>query len=66
VVLLELVMKNKFIFYDNTAIIEDYMYYTNNTEEIDEWLHIHGCVREGMVIKFCNDRIKTLFILKWS
>jgi len=56
-------MKNKFIFHDLTAIIEDYMSYTT---DIDLWLEDHDCVREGMVIKFCDDKIKMLFMLRWA
>ena len=58
-------MKNKFIFYDNGALIEDYNYYTDHAQTIDDWLYEHGCERTGMIIKFCDDKIKTLFILKW-
>lgn len=59
-------MKNRFIFFDDSAIIEDYNYYTDYAEIIDDWLDVHGCKRTGMIIKFCNDEAKTLFALKWS
>lgn len=59
-------MKNKFIFFDDSAIIEDYNYYTDNAQIIDDWLYEHNSERTGMVIKFCDERIKTLFILRWS
>lgn len=58
-------MKNKFIFFDDSAIIEDYNYYTDNAQVIDDWLEEHSSERTGMIIKFCDERIKTLFILRW-
>jgi hypothetical protein len=58
-----MVIKNKFIFYELTAIIEDYM---NYSFAIDEWLEAHDCKRTGMVIKFCDDKTKMMFMLRWS
>ncbi len=59
-------MKNKFIFFDSTnAIIEDFMYYTDHADQIDQWLDDHNSERTGMIIKFCNEQTKTLFILTW-
>lgn len=57
--------KEKFVFNELTAIIGDYNYYAQHEVEIDTWLETYNCSREGMVIKFCDDKIKTLFILKW-
>lgn len=59
-------VKNKFIFYENQALIEDYVYYANNEKEIDDWLDKHDCIREGMNIYFFEERNKMLFILMWA
>ena len=62
-----MVVKNKFIFYDKTtAIIEDYAFYADNEQAIDKWLEDHNCERQGMVIKFVNEKIKMMFILRWA
>ena len=53
------------MFFDNSAIIEDYNYYTDNEQVIDDWLIENDCERTGMVIKFCNEKIKILFIYKY-
>jgi hypothetical protein len=58
-------MKNKFVFYDNSALIEDYFFYADYEKEIDEWLWLNGSDRQGMVITFANEKVKTLFILRW-
>lgn len=58
-------MKNKFVFYKLTALIEDYMYYDEHDEELDMWLENHDCKREGMVINFCDEATKMMFMLKW-
>jgi hypothetical protein len=59
-------MKNKFVFYDNRALIEDYFFYADHETEIDDWLWSNGSDRQGMVITFANEKVKTLFILRWS
>lgn len=59
-------MKNRFIFFDTNALIEDYMFYHDNTEEIDQWLNDHHCAREGMVLHFFNIETLILFKLAWS
>lgn len=56
---------NKFQFYDNKALIVDFMYYTEHIETIDDWLEENDCQRKGMVIEFCNDQVRTMFMLKW-
>ena len=59
-------MKNRFIFYDTNALIEDYMFYYDNTDEIDAWLEQHDCAREGMVLHFFNIETLILFKLAWA
>lgn len=49
-----------------SAIIVDYMYYTVHITEIDDWLHEHDSEREGMVITFANEKVQTMFLLRWS
>jgi len=58
-------LTSKFIFSDLNAIIGDYKFYADNEEEIDDWLENHYCERTGMVIKFCDEHTRMLFILKW-
>lgn len=58
-------MADKFIFTDLTAIIADYKYYTMNELAIDEWLENHDSERKGMVIKFADEQIKMMFVMKW-
>jgi hypothetical protein len=59
-------VKSRFIFTDLTALIADYMFYTDNQIEIDQWLEDSDCERTGMVIKFNNEKIKILFMMRWS
>lgn len=57
--------KNRFIFYETSALIEDYMFYAVNEAEIDNWLDEHDCTREGMNIHFFEVEAMTLFKLTW-
>lgn len=59
-------MKNKFIFNGLNIIIEDYNYYVNHSEEIDDWLDNYNSSREGMVIHLADEQTKMLFMLRWS
>ena len=59
-------MKNRFIFYDTNALIEDYMFYYDHDEEIEGWLEENDCVREGMVLHFFNVETLILFKLAWA
>jgi hypothetical protein len=60
-----MVMKNRFVFYNLTALIEDYVYYADHDAELDIWLEEHNCDREGMVIRFCDEGTKMMFMLRW-
>jgi hypothetical protein len=60
-------IKSRFIFTtDISALIADYMFYTVNADEIDQWLEDRGCERTGMVIKFKDEKTKTMFIMRWA
>lgn len=61
-----MVVKNRFIFYDTNALVEDYMFYADHESEIDKWLEDHDCAREGMVIHFFDKEVQILFKLAWS
>jgi hypothetical protein len=56
-------MDVKFVFNGLTAIIVDYKSYDEPT--IDKWLVERGCLRQGMVITFCNEQAKLMFTLRW-
>ena len=56
---------NKFAFNGLTAIIGDYKFYADNEPSIDEWLWERGCKRQGMVITFCDEQAKLMFMLRW-
>lgn len=57
----------RFILSSNlVAIIADYKFYADHELEIDNWLYEYNCQREGMVIKFCNEKIKMMFIIRWA
>jgi hypothetical protein len=58
-------IKNRFIFYETNALIEDYMFYADHEAEIDNWLDKHDCVREGMNIHFFEHDTMILFKLTW-
>jgi hypothetical protein len=58
-------IKSRFIFTDLTALIADYVFYTNNKTEIDQWLEDRDCERKGMVIKFVDEKTKLLFMMRW-
>ncbi len=58
-------IKDRFTFNDLTAIVSDYVFYTDNSAEIDQWLKDRDCERKGMVIKFNNEKTKTMFIMRW-
>jgi len=59
-------IKSRFIFTtDLTAMIADYMFYTDNADEIDQWLEERDCERTGMVIKFDSEQTKMLFMMRW-
>jgi hypothetical protein len=54
-----------FVFNGLTAVIGDYKFYADHEPSIDEWLWEQGCKRQGMVITFCNEQAKTMFMLRW-
>ncbi len=58
-------IKDRFTFNGLTAIVADYVFYTDNSAEIDQWLQDRNCERKGMVIKFNNEKTKTMFIMRW-
>lgn len=58
-------MQDKFVFTDLTAIIADYKFYADHEQVIDDWLWERECERQGMVLKFCNEETKILFIMRW-
>lgn len=53
----------KFIFNELTAVIVDYKSYDEPI--IDKWLWEQGCQRQGMVITFCDEQAKIMFMLRW-
>jgi hypothetical protein len=59
-------MRDKFVFIGLTALIADYQYYADQEQIIDQWLEQQSCERQGMVLKFCNEKTKILFIMRWS
>ena len=60
-------IKSRFIFTtDLTAMIADYMFYTVNADEIDQWLEERDCKRTGMIIKFNSEQTKTMFMMRWA
>ena len=59
-------MAVKFVFNGLTAIITDYKSYADNVDNIDDWLQEQGCDRKGMVITFCSEQAKLMFVLRWS
>lgn len=59
-------MAVKFVFNGLTAIITDYKSYAENVNSIDDWLWEQGCDRKGMVITFCNENAKLMFMLRWT
>ena len=65
-VFVEMVVNNRFIFLNNTAIIADYKFYHIHTAEIDQWLETHNCSRQGMVIDFADSHASTMFALRWA
>ncbi len=58
-------VNTKFIINDLTAIISDYVYYIDHHNEIDRWLESNNCERQGMIIKFFDEKTKMLFLIKW-
>ena len=56
----------RFVFYDCSALIKDYMFYATSVDEIDQWLEENNSHRQGMVIQFADEKVKTMFMLKWS
>lgn len=59
-------IKNRFLFSELTAMIADYKFYADNEKEIDNWLWERDSEREGMVIRFCDEKVKMMFMIKWS
>ena len=63
-------IKNKFISIGSISstklIIEDYMFYNDNEKEIENWLELHDANREGLIIDFPSEQIKTWFLLRWQ
>jgi hypothetical protein len=58
-------MQDKFVFTELTAIIADYKFYADNEQVIDNWLWERSCERQGMVLKFCDEETKMLFMMRW-
>jgi hypothetical protein len=58
-------MGMKFVFNELTAICGDYKFYAANEPSIDKWLWEYGCKRQGMVITFCDEQAKIMFMLRW-
>lgn len=58
----------KFIFKNLTAIIIDYIWYSDNIDKIDSWSEetFGYQPREGMVLTFQEESHKIWFILKWN
>jgi hypothetical protein len=54
----------KCIFNGLTAVIVDYKAYDEPV--VDKWLWERGCLRQGMVITFCDEQAKLMFILRWE
>jgi hypothetical protein len=42
------------------------MFYATSVDEIDQWLEENNSHRQGMVIQFADEKVKTMFMLKWS
>jgi hypothetical protein len=59
-------INGRFLFTDLTAIIVNYQFYTDNESAIDQWLEDRGCERKGMVVKFSDEKVKTLFMMRWA
>lgn len=59
-------IKNRFLFSELTAMIADYKFYADNEKEIDNWLWERDSEREGMVIRFSDEKVKMMFMIKWS
>jgi hypothetical protein len=53
----------KLLFNGLTAVIGDYKSYDEPI--VDKWLWERGCFRQGMVITFCDDNAKLMFMLRW-
>ena len=41
------------------------MFYADHERVIDAWLWDRDCKREGMVVTFCDEQSKLMFILRW-
>lgn len=54
----------KFVFTGLTAMIVDYKSYDEHI--VDKWLWKRGCLRQGMVITFCDEESKLMFMLRWA
>ena len=51
-----------------SLIIEDYVYYMQNIQGIEEWMKMHKTTikQAGMMIYFENDADRTMFLLRWG
>jgi hypothetical protein len=56
----------RFLFVNGLVIINDYGFYHRHSEEIDNWLEQNYSRRDGLVITFSSEKIKTLFTLRWG
>ena len=49
-----------------SLIIGDYTYWMNNEVELENWLVQNDVTREGMVLQFDTEELRTWFVVRWS
>jgi hypothetical protein len=46
--------------------LTDYLWYNAHKQALELWIQEHDVEMQGMIIKFCTEQERTLFILRWQ
>jgi len=52
--------------WEYSVLLSDYNFWADNADKLSRWCEENNCKQEGMLVIFPNEKMLSLFCLRWS